>query len=339
MTSKNKILFIFLLFLSCTKAQTPDVNTPVEDSFAKGADIGWLSEMEAKGIKFYNSKGQEQDCIDILKGLGMNTLRFRVWVNPTNGWCGQEDVVKQAVRASKKGMRILIDFHYSDYWADPGKQNKPEKWKNVSFQSLNDSLRQHTLSVLKALKNNNVTPEWVQVGNETNDGMLWEEGRASKNMAQFAALVKTGYAATKEVFPTSKVIVHISNGYDNGLFKWIFDGLKNNGATWDVIGMSLYPSVSDWATKTDQCIYNMYDMINRYGKEVMVVEVGMPADQPQACKQFITDLISKTRALQGKKGLGVLYWEPQAYKSWQGYGLGAWGDDGKPSIALDAFKN
>jgi arabinogalactan endo-1,4-beta-galactosidase len=329
----SRILF-FLLFLSCTKAQTTVTNPPDSDYFAKGADIGWLSEMESKGIKFYNNNGQEQDCIDILKGLGMNTLRFRVWVNPVNGWCGQEDVVKQAIRASKKGMRIMIDFHYSDYWADPGKQNKPEKWKNISFALLNDSLRNHTLSVLKALKNNNVTPEWVQVGNETNDGMLWEEGRASKNMTQFAALVKTGYGAVKEVFPGTKVIVHISNGYDNGLFKWIFDGLKNNGATWDVTGMSLYPSVSDWQTKTDQCIFNMYDMINRYGKEV-----SMPADQPQACKSFITDLITKSRALANKKGLGVLYWEPQAYNNWQGYGLGAWTTDGKPSAALEAFKN
>ncbi len=331
--------FFLFLFLSCTKTQVPLVTPPLTDYFAKGADIGWLSEMESKGIKFYNHNGQQQDCIDILKGLGMNTLRFRVWVHPVDGWCGQEDVVKQAVKASKKGMRILIDFHYSDFWADPGKQNKPEKWKNISFTSLNDSLRNHTFAVLKALKNNNVTPEWVQVGNETNDGMLWEDGRASKNMNQFATLVKTGYSAVKGVFPETKVIVHISNGYDNNLFKWIFDGLKNNGATWDVIGMSLYPTVSDWQTKTDQCIVNMVDMINRYGKEVMVVEVGMPANQAQTCNAFITALIAKTRALSDKKGLGVLYWEPQAYNNWKGYGLGAWTSEGKPSAALEAFKN
>lgn len=332
-------MVILLLILSCSKAQQKGSNNPDQDSFAKGADIGWLSEMESKGIKFYNSNGQEQDCIDILKGLGMNTIRFRVWVNPVNGWCGQEDVVKQAIRASRKGMRIMINFHYSDFWADPGKQNKPENWKNLSFPVLNDSLTQHTIKVLEALKKNNVTPEWVQVGNETNDGMLWEEGRASKNMVQYATLVKSGYNAVKQVFPDTKVIVHISNGYDNGLFRWNLDGLKNNGAKWDVIGMSLYPSVGDWKTKTDQCIYNMNDMVNRYGSEVMVVEIGMPADQPEACKQFITDLIKKTRSLPGKKGLGVLYWEPQAYNKWQGYGLGAWRDDGRPSGALEAFKN
>ena len=339
MRIRKNSLVILLLILSCSKAQQKGTNNPLQDSFAKGADIGWLSEMESKGIRFYNSNGQEQDCIDILKGLGMNTIRFRVWVNPVNGWCGQEDVVKQAIRASKKGMRIMIDFHYSDYWADPGKQNKPENWKNLTFPILNDSLTAHTIKMLEALKKNNVTPEWVQVGNETNDGMLWEEGRASKNMAQYATLVKSGYNAVKQVFPNTKVIVHVSNGYDNGLFRWNLDGLKNNGAKWDVIGMSLYPSVGDWQTKTDQCIYNMNDMVNRYGSEVMVVEIGMPADQPEACKQFITDLISKTRSLSGKKGLGVLYWEPQAYNNWQGYGLGAWRNDGRPSAALEAFKN
>jgi len=326
------------LMLSCNKKSGTDETVVATDSFAKGADIGWLSEMESKGIKFYNTNGQEKDCIDLLQQLGINSIRLRVWVNPVNGWCGKEDVVKQAIRASKKGMRILIDFHYSDYWADPGKQNKPEAWKSHSFQDLQVSLATHTRDVLNALKNNQVEPTWVQVGNEINDGLLWEDGRASRNMAQFASLVKSGCTATKEIFPQTKVIIHISNGYDNSLFRWIFDGLTQNGVTWDVIGMSLYPSVNDWKIKNEQCLANMQDMMSRYGKEIMIAEVGMPVDQPAVCKQFISDLIAKTRSLPGNKGLGVFYWEPQCYNGWQGYLLGAFDNSGRPTAAMEAFQ-
>ena len=119
------------------------------------------------------------------------------------------------------------------------------------------------------------------------------------------------------------MIVHISNGYDNNLFRWIFDGLKNNNAKWDVIGMSLYPSPANWSTLNDQCLTNMNDMISRYNKEVMICEVGMSWDQPTACNAFFTDLINKTKSLADNKGLGVFYWEPESYNNWQGYTLGA----------------
>lgn len=327
-----------LLMLNCTKKSGNTETTVSVDFFAKGADIGWLSEMESKGIKFYTAGGEQQDCVDLLKQLGINSIRLRVWVNPVNGWCGKQDVINQAVRATKKGMKVLIDFHYSDYWADPGKQNKPEAWKSLSFPDLNAALGAHTRDVLNALKSNNVEPAWVQIGNEINDGLLWDDGRASRNMAQFASLVKTGCAAAKEIFPQTKTIIHVSNGYDNGLFRWLFDGLTINGVVWDVIGMSLYPSVNDWKLKNEQCLANMLDMMSRYGKEIMIAEVGMPVDQPAVCKQFISDLIAKTRSLPGNKGLGVFYWEPQCYNGWQGYLLGAFDNSGRPTAAMEAFQ-
>jgi arabinogalactan endo-1,4-beta-galactosidase len=133
------------------------------------------------------------------------------------------------------------------------------------------------------------------------------------------------------------VVVHISNGWNNVLFRWIFDGLKSNGVKWDVIGMSLYPSVSDWQVLNNQCRNNMNDMIDRYGKEIMISEVGMEWDNPALCKSFLQDIISKTKTLPGNKGLGVFYWEPQSHNNWQGYSLGAFDNNGKPTIALDAF--
>ncbi|MFT3681436.1 MAG: glycosyl hydrolase 53 family protein [Ferruginibacter sp.] len=341
------LLFSGLLsfFVCCGKTSgnnggTPPPTPPKDTiAFAKGADIGWLSQMEAEGKKFYDNNGNEKDCIELLKSKGINSIRLRVWVNPTNGWCGAEDVVKQAVRAKNKGMRIMIDFHYSDWWADPGKQNKPAAWTDLSFTNLTIVLAAHTKEVLQQLATAGVTPEWVQVGNETNDGMLWEDGRASKHMDQFAALVKAGYNAVKEVNSKIKVLVHISNGWDNNLFRWIFDGLKTNGASCDVIAMSLYPSTSDWQQKNNQCLANMNDMIARYGKEVMISEVGMPWDSPDISKQFLQDIINKTRSIPGNKGLGVFYWEPESYGNWQGYTLGAFDNSGKPTTAMDAFSN
>lgn len=339
------IVFLVLLFCSCKKPKAGDDPTPpppippvTTTDFIKGADISWLTQMESSGVKFYNSSGTQQDCIQILKDLGMNAVRLRVWVNPTNGWNNTADVVAKAVRAKNLGMKIMIDFHYSDSWADPGQQTKPAAWTSQDFATLKQSLASHTTVVLNSLKNNGVTPNWVQVGNETNDGMLWPEGKASTNMSNFAQLVNAGFNAVKAVDTSIKVIVHISNGWDNSLFRWIFDGLKNNGAQWDIIGMSLYPEVNTWASLNAQCLSNMNDMVSRYNKNVMVVEVGMSWDQPTVCNSFIADLITKVKSVPNNRGLGVLYWEPQCYNNWQGYTKGAFDNSGKPTTALNAFK-
>jgi arabinogalactan endo-1,4-beta-galactosidase len=333
------VLLLGLLF-ACKKGGDPDPVPPPPPppvNFAKGADVGWLTEMEAAGKKFYNSSGVEQECIALLKSLGMNTIRLRVWVNPGGVWNGTTDVVTKAVRAKNLGMRIMIDFHYSDTWADPGQQAKPAAWAAQGLTALKTSLYNHTFDVLTALKNGGVTPEWVQVGNEINDGMLWPDGRASTNMNNLTQLINAGYDAVKAVNNSIKVIVHLSNGFDNTLFRWFFDGFKNNGGKWDVIGMSLYPGLGDWAAMNLQCLANMNDMVARYGKEVMIVEIGMSWDQAATCYAFIADLITKTKSVTGNKGLGVLYWEPEAYNNWQGYPLGAFDNSGKPTAALAAF--
>lgn len=341
---KVKLLLVFLLFINtqCKKGgNTPEPPPPLPPSgtFIKGADVSWLTEMESAGRKFYNGSGTEKECMLLMKDLGMNAIRLRVWVNPANNWNSLSDVIAKAVRAKNLGLKVMIDFHYSDTWADPGHQTKPAAWAAMSFDILKQSLAAHTTTVLNELKLNGVTPVWVQVGNETNDGMLWPDGKASINMNNFAQLVKAGYDAVKAVDANIKVIVHISNGYDNNLFRWIFDGLKNNGAQWDIIGMSLYPNSGTWASLNTQCLANMNDMVSRYNKDVMVVEVGMPWDQANDCNSFLTDLITKTKSVSGGRGLGVLYWEPQSYSNWKGYTLGAFDNSGKPTIAMNAFSN
>jgi len=334
-------VLLVILFSGCKKngAATPNKPPVADTPFARGADISWLTQMEASGYKFYNAAGTAMDCMQLMQSLGLNSIRLRAWVNPAGGWNNNADLVAKAVRAKKLGFKILLDLHYSDTWADPGHQAKPAAWTGYDLATLNTTVYSYTLAVLDTLRKNGASPSWVQIGNETNDGMLWPDGKASVNMANFAALVNSGYRAVKAVNDSIKVIVHISNGYDNGLFRWMFDGLKANGAQWDIIGMSLYPSSANWQSYNESCLTNMKDMVSRYSKQVMICEVGMPVTDAVACQSFIRDLIAKTKSVGGGNGLGVFYWEPECYNNWQGYGLGAFDNTGKPTVAMDAFMN
>lgn len=336
------IFSVFLLF-GCLKAYSGSLSNS-DSPFVKGGDISWLPQMEATGYKFYNDKGVEQDCFQILKEHGINTIRLRTWVNPSNdktsGHCSKEETVAMAVRAKKWGMRVMIDFHYSDSWSDPSKQNKPAAWIGHDFPQLLNDLYNYTYEVMSALKTAGISPEWVQVGNEIPGGMIYPEG-SSSNFDQLVQLINKGYEAIKAVSPTSKVIVHIDQGNNNNRFRWWFDNARTNGAKYDVIGLSYYPywlkGKPDYTLSIDDLGNNLVDMASRYGKEVMVVEVGGEDAHAQNTYDMLIAVQKKVKAVPGGKGLGVIYWEPEGAKSWSGYSLSAWGADGKPTIALDAF--
>lgn len=218
-----------------------------------------------------------------------------------------------------------------------GKQYKPSVWSSANFSQLNDSVSRYTIQLMSELKSNGITPDWVQIGNETDDGLLWPDAKASISMSNYASIIKTGCLAVKSIFPETKTMVHLSNGYNTELFKWNIGGLIKNGAVFDLIGMSLYPSITDWTTKNNQILDNMNNMVELYGKEIMVVEVGMAWDSPAVSKLFLIDLIKKVKLVKNQKGIGVLYWEPQSYNNWKGYTLSAFDASGKPTLALSAF--
>jgi arabinogalactan endo-1,4-beta-galactosidase len=300
--------------------------------------------MEATGYRFYDADGTEKNCLQLLKDRGLNTIRLRVFVNPSNdrinGHCSKEETVTMAVRAKNLGMRVMIDFHYSDSWADPGQQNKPAAWASHSFNTLLSDVYNHTFEVLTALKTAGVTPEWVQIGNEIPGGMLWPEG-SSTNFGQLAQLLNKGFDATKAIDPKIKVVIHIDQGNNNSRFRWFFDNARNNNVKYDVIGLSYYPYWlnSNYTMTIADLQNNLNDMVTRYNKEVMVVEVGGDFTLVQNTKDMITATINAVRNVPNQKGLGVIYWEPQGEKTWSGYQLNCWQSNGKPSLALDAFIN
>lgn len=348
---KAMLLASALLFsVTGTSCSTDDHATPEQEKiydmtgFAKGADVSWLTEMESNGLKFYNADGKTMECMSLLRDLGMNSIRLRVWVNPTEKWCGKDDVIAKAWRAQQLGMRLMIDFHYSDTWADPSKQGVPSAWKNYSFEEMKQAIASHTQDVLSALKARGVDVEWVQVGNETTNGMLWNDdakkvtGKASDNMANFAAYISAGYDAVKAVYPEAKVVVHLDKGNKLSQYTWIFDGLKKNGGKWDVIGMSLYPDwITDqtWEKVTEGCLSNIKTLSDKYNCDVVISEIGMVWNSENA-----TPFLKK--AIDGCKEIptceGVFYWEPECYNNWNGYDKGAFDSNGKPTVALDAFK-
>lgn len=365
-----------------TSNKEAEKGTVVTESrdFVKGADVSWATQMESQGHVFKDLAGEKRECMALMKEYGLNAIRLRVWVDPGEhgNWCNTEDLVVKAKRAYSLGMDIMVDFHYSDWWADPGQQHKPAAWKGLEIDELKRALATHTIDVLSALKTAGITPKWVQVGNEIRPGMLWDEDvslsgasyniracdvkesnttstaiKYRANWANLTAFVNTGYDAVKSVFPQAIVIVHLDNGYDNGLYTWFFDELKKNGGKWDMIGMSLYPF---WAIQehpdyiadkiiTD-CIDNIKKVGARYGCDVMIVETGMECADKLGClasddilqqgKKQLARIIRECRQNTEGRCKGVFYWEPECKPSQ--YRLGAFTEDGRPTVIMDAFR-
>ncbi len=345
--------FALLLFAACS--HTPKTDSP-RGSYAKGADISWFTEQERDGVIFCNDKGKPMECISLLRSLGMNSVRLRVWVNHETGWCNKDDVITKAVRAAKQGQRIMIDFHYSDYFADPSTQTIPAEWQDYDLTMMCEAVARHTIDVLSALKHAGVTPEWVQVGNETTYGMLWPMGRTEIRQdsalveceggwQRYALLTAAGYDAVKSVFPDAIVIVHHDNAYlDNTTF---YHNLLDNGGKFDMIGLSHYPMMLLWCGKPWQEMNtlaeaNVLKLAEEFGGKIMIAEVGMVSAEEELSAIVMKDFLDRMSAT----GVcaGVFYWEPQVFAGWKpkeyealgwgSYEMGAFTPDGRPQKAL-----
>ena len=325
-------------------------------TWARGCDLSWLSEMERDGMKFYNdaNDANDADCIELLRGMGMNAVRLRVWVNHKTGWSNKEDMVYLAKRASKSGMRIMIDIHYSDFFADPSHQTIPEAWQHYDYETMCEAVREHTLDVLYALKEVGVKPEWVQIGNETPNGMLWPLGKVERlkvkgerdeGWKHYAGFTRVGYEAAKEAFPDITVIVHVDNAYERR--DWFWESMQANGGKWDMIGLSHYPMMSawnggkSWQEMNELAEENIKRLIHDWHCKVMIAEIGMYANNPES-EHVMADFVARAQSIDSCAG--IFYWEPEVYGGWRpaeyiplgwgSYDMGAFTEEGKPSEVM-----
>jgi beta-galactosidase len=268
-----------------------------------GADISFLPQLEKGGMRFYD-KGELKDPIAILHDHGINYVRLRIFNNPENeqgyapgeGWCDLGNTLLMAKRLKSHGMKFLLDFHYSDTWADPQKQFKPKSWEGQPFPELTASLKQYTRRVIAALSEQGTPPNMVQIGNEINHGMVWPEGHIG-NPDQLATLIKAGIEGVAEVDPKIPIMLHVALGgqHDETVF-WL-DQMMARGCHFDVLGLSFYPK---WHGTLSDLKSNINKLIQRYPQPFCIVEYS-------AMKQEVNDLAFSTFE---SRVMGTCIWEP-----------------------------
>ena len=347
----------------------PPTPTPEPATFAKGADISWASEMEAGGVKFKKKDGTEAPLLEVLKSCGINAVRLRVWVNPYKGWSGKEDVVAVARKVQAAGMSLMVDFHYSDFFADPSRQTLPSDWKadKDNLTKMCAHVTEHTKEVLQALKSAGVTVTWVQIGNETRNGMLWPTGQLwtssgdiQDGYKHFAQLYNAGYDAAKAIYADAVVMPHLNNAYEDN--KWWFEKVKAAGAKFDAIALSHYPQAETKYTSAQynqKAVAQIKALAGAFSVPVYVTEVGVRQDKSDAAS-VLASFMTEVRKIE--KCLGVFYWEPQVdgiwkpeiygkpaelskytgssvTSPWGAYNQGAFTSGFRPSAILDCFAN
>ena len=333
---KFVLVAVWVLFGMTCFAQT-------KEQFWLGADISGTPEQEARGAVNYNDENQPMENTALMKHYGLNAIRLKVWVNPERGFNTPEYVLEMARRAKALGMGIMINFHYSDTWADPGHNNSPKEWEGKDIVDAKGKLAEHTRTTLQLLKDNGITVNWVQVGNETTNGMVWPMARIPDHMEAYVELSNAGYDAVKEVYPEAIVITHLDDGYNRFLYEYVFNAMKRLGGKFDAIGMSVYPYWSKRDQTTKEAVTDVIDNINMLSKEfecpVYIVETGAEVTRPEEGYEFISRLIFAAMNDTDGNCPGVFYWEPTAVHTPEkgGYSLGAF-ENFHPTKIMDAFK-
>lgn len=313
--------------------------------FIKGADISTLLEAEQHGAKFFNQNSQQQDAIAILKANGVNYVRLRLWVDPQDasgktyggGSNNLENTIALAKRVKAQGLKLLLDFHYSDFWTDPGKQFKPKAWEKMDYPQLKTTIHDYTRDTIARFKQEGVLPDMVQIGNEINGGMLWPEGKSwgqgGGEFDRLAGLLNAAISGLKENLTGGeqvKIMLHLAEGTKNDTFRWWFDEIAKRDVPFDIIGLSMY---TYWNGPISALKANMDDISKRYNKDVIVVEAaygytldncdnaensfqakeekdgGYPGTV-QGQYDYIHDLMQSVIDVPDHRGKGIFYWEP-----------------------------
>lgn len=366
--SFTKVIVATLLSVTLMAASIPaSAESTNSSNFIRGVDVSMLNTVEKLGGVYYDG-GTKKDALQILKAHGANYVRLKLWVNPYdangNSYGGGGNDYKTDLVLAKKakslGMKVLIDFHLSDFWADPGTQVKPKAWSALSFSNLETTLYSYIKTTMNQFVADGVTPDMVQIGNEISSGILWNDGKVGNGNEDFTNLAKLLHEAIQGVRDSkdapAKIILHLDNGGSYSLYQWWFKSVMNTGVNLDfnIIGFTYYPM---WHGTLDQLQYNMNDISKQYNKDVLIVETaygwttkdgdglgssfnssdaataGYPAS-PSGQIQFFNDLETTLLSVPNNRGLGFFYWEPE----WLPVSGANWGTTAGASYIGDSGK-
>lgn len=275
----------------------------LERPYAVGADISWLQWQEQSGVEFSDG-GIKGDALTILRDNGFNYIRLRLFVNPRSelgysqrdGFCDLEHTLAMAKRIKEAGMYFLLDFHYSDNWADPQKQIMPQAWQTFSYEEVCAEVYNHTKTTLEALVAQGTAPDMVQVGNEVSNGMLWPYGSVRHSFEGLCGLLKEGVRAVREITPEAEVMLHVALGGQAEESVRFFDAMVQYGVDYDLIGQSYYP---EWHGTLEELEANTRALVERYNKPLIVVEYR---DHYLEIERIVSSLLNGL-------GRGTFIWE------------------------------
>ena len=309
-----KFIFIFLYFSFYVNAQ----------KFMIGADLSFAKEAEDNGFVFKENK-KSKKVVEIFREHGYNWIRLRLFHSPTVLPNNLEYTISLAKEAKNRGFKFLLDYHYSDTWADPAKQYVPKAWEGRAQKEIENLLYEYTKETLDAFRKANVYPDMVQIGNEISTGMLWPYGKLPENWDNFAALLKAGingvYASVANI-SIPKIMIHIDKGGDKEFTEYFFDKLNTYNIQFDVIGQSYYPWWHGSLLDLKDCLH--FTAL-KYDKDIVLVETAYnyaqaeysskPApfsETPQGQKDFLEEVHKIILAIPNNKGRGIFWWEPAA---------------------------
>jgi arabinogalactan endo-1,4-beta-galactosidase len=331
------VIIVFVLMLSCKKKTEETIQEPippVDTTYYKGMDLSFQPEIKDWNTPYFDADNTPVELLPFLKLKGVNLVRLKLWHTPDTTYNGLYSVIEYAKQVKQNGMALLIDFHYSDTWADPGKQFVPQAWEGLEYSQVNDSIYVYTKAVIERMKAENVMPDMVQIGNETNSGMLWDYGKVgegfNENWPNYTSLIKSAVKGINDIEGTDdiQIILHFA-GYDGA--EWFFDNIESRGVDYDIIGLSFYSIWHGNSLNTLQIQLN--SISNKYKKKIMIVETAYPftldwndntnnfwGDQnqlisgypatPEGQKAFLTDLNNVIKSISGNRGMGYCYWAP-----------------------------
>lgn len=294
--------------------------------FYAGGDPSEIPEVEAAG-GVYKVDGQKADPLVAMKKAGWTAIRLRIWNAPRPpGYCDLNHTLAMAKRAHDAGLRVMLDFHYSDWWADPQKQNKPAAWKDLNFTDLQKAVHDYSRDVVKALADQGTPADVVQPGNEITNGMLWPDGKLEINdngWTKIMPMLKAAIAGIREGGEANppKIMIHLDQGGQNDVSRLWLDNYFKRGGDLDIIGLSYYPQ---WHGTMDELRDNLRDLARRFKKDLIVAETSFPSfaraggsspvpgipATPAGQLTYLRKLTDIVKATPDHRGIGVLWWAP-----------------------------